>query len=236
MVELLLEVQDLHAYYGTSYILQGITLNVGKECVAVLGRNGTGKTTLLRAILGLKPPTWKGSIRFHGKEFMFMEPNDIANQGIGYVPQGRRLFPSLSVDEHLRLLYRKGEGGGTWTPDAIYGLFPALDKRRSISGTRLSGGEQQMLAIGRALVTNPSLLVMDEPSEGLSPLVVQHMTQIFRRLTDAGIALLLVEQKLSVTDEVADRVYVMVTGRIVHEASGKAFAADDESRRQHLGV
>ena len=236
MVEVFLEVQDLHAYYGTSYVLQGVTLEIGKECVAVLGRNGAGKTTLLRAILGLTPPVCKGSIRFRGEEIIALVPNKIAIRGIGYVPQGRRLFPSLSVDEHLRLMCRQGSGGRIWAPESIYELFPALSKRRSISGARLSGGEQQMLAIGRALVTNPSLLMMDEPSEGLSPLVIQHLTDTCRRLTDAGIALLLVEQKLRVTDEIADRVYVMVTGRIVHEACGKDFAVDKESRRQFLGI
>jgi len=231
-----LEVRDLHAYYATSYVLQGITLEVGKECVAVLGRNGAGKTTLLRAILGLKPPTCNGNISFQGRGIMALEPNEIAVRGIGYVPQGRRLFTSLSVDEHLRLLYRKRDGRSIWNPDAIYELFPALEKRRTISGTRLSGGEQQMLAIGRALVTNPSLLVMDEPSEGLSPLLVQQLTGVCRKLTDADISLLLVEQKLRITDDVADRVYVMVTGRIVHTASGSAFATDAESRRHYLGV
>jgi branched-chain amino acid transport system ATP-binding protein len=236
MAETLLAVRDLHAYYGTSYVLQGITLEVKRECVAVLGRNGAGKTTLLRAILGLKPPTCKGSIFFHTSEILAMEPYQIAVRGVGYVPQGRRLFSSLSVDEHLRLLYRKSNGDSLWDPGAVYDLFPALEKRRNISGTRLSGGEQQMLAIGRALVTNPSLLLMDEPSEGLSPLLVQQLTEVCRKLADSGIALLLVEQKLRITDDIADRVYVMVTGRVVHEASGKGFAADQESRRQYLGV
>ena len=236
MVEVFLEVQNLHAYYGTSYVLQGVTLQIGKECVAVLGRNGAGKTTLLRGILGLTPPLCKGSIRFRGEEIIALVPNNIAVRGIGYVPQGRRLFPSLSVDEHLRLMCRIGSGGRAWVPESVYELFPALTRRRNVSGARLSGGEQQMLAIGRALVTNPSLLIMDEPSEGLAPLVVQHLTDTCRRLKDAGISLLLVEQKLRITDEIADRVYVMVTGRIVHETGGKDFAVDKESRRQFLGV
>lgn len=236
MAESLLEVRDLHAYYGSSYVLQGITIEVGKECVAVLGRNGAGKTTLLRAILNLRPPVCRGNIFFRGKALMALEPYEIAANGIGYVPQGRRLFATLTVDEHLRLSFRRGEDRSIWNPDAIYELFPALERRRSISGTRLSGGEQQMLAIGRALVTNPSLLVMDEPSEGLSPLLVQQLTEVCRKLTQRGIALLLVEQKLRIPDEVADRVYLMVTGRVVHTASGKAFAMDTESRRQYLGV
>ncbi len=236
MADPLLQIRDLHAYYGTSYVLQGITVEMGRECVAILGRNGAGKTTLLRAILGLTPPTCKGSISFQKQEIVALEPTEIALRGIGYVPQGRRLFSSLSTDEHLRLLFRKKDGGALWDPAAIYELFPPLQKRRNVSGTRLSGGEQQMLAIGRALVTNPKLLLMDEPSEGLSPLVVQYLTEVCRKLIDAGIALLLVEQKLRITDDVADRVYVMVTGRIAHTDSGKGFAGDRESRQQYLGV
>lgn len=236
MGDLYLGVRGLNAYYGTSHILQGVSLEVGQECVAVLGRNGAGKTTLLRSILGLTPPTCKGNISFQGTEILSMEPNEIAFRGLGYVPQGRRLFPSLSVHEHLDLFHRNREGEQDWSPEAIYELFPLLRKRLNISGARLSGGEQQMLAIGRALVTNPSLLVMDEPSEGLSPIVIRQLSEVFLGLINTGIALLLVEQKLNVTDEIANRVYLMVNGRIVHLAPGKEFARDTESRKRYLGV
>lgn len=236
MPDTLLSVEDLHAYYGTSHVLQGVSLRVDQECVAVVGRNGMGKTTLLRAILRITPPNCRGLIRFRGRDVTGLRSHEIAALGIGYVPQGRRLFPSLSVDEHLRLTFRRGVDGATWTPAAVYDLFPELAKRRTLSGTRLSGGEQQMLAIGRALVINPALLVMDEPSEGLAPLVVQHLIDTCRTLRRMGTALLLVEQQQRIADALADRVYVLTAGRIVHEALGREFAVDGEARRQHLGI
>lgn len=236
MPEPLLSVEDLHAYYGTSPVLQGVSLRVDHECVAVVGRNGMGKTTLLRAILRITPPNCRGLVRFRGRDVTGLRSYEIATLGIGYVPQGRRLFPSLSVDEHLRLTFRRGAYGTTWTPAAVYELFPKLASRRSVSGTRLSGGEQQMLAIGRALVTNPVLLVMDEPSEGLAPLVVQQLIATCRRLLEMGTALLLVEQQQRIADALADRVYVLTAGRIAHEAPGREFAVDREARQQHLGI
>ncbi len=236
MHEPLLSVEDLHAYYGTSHVLQGVSLRVDHECVAVVGRNGMGKTTLLRSILRIAPPDCRGLVRFRGRDVTGLRSCEVAALGIGYVPQGRRLFPSLSVDEHLRLTFRHGAAGTTWTPAAVYDLFPELARRRALSGTRMSGGEQQMLAIGRALVINPALLVLDEPSEGLAPLVVQHLIDTCRRLREMGTALLLVEQQQRIADALADRVYVLTAGRIVHEAPGREFAVDSEARRQHLGI
>jgi branched-chain amino acid transport system ATP-binding protein len=236
MPEPVLAVEDLHAFYGTSYVLQGVSLRVGQECVAVVGRNGMGKTTLLRCILRIVPPVSRGTIRLLGRDISHLRSYQAAAAGIGYVPQGRRLFPSLTVDEHLRLAYRPGHDGAIWTPAAIYDLFPELARRRSVSATRLSGGEQQMLAIGRAMVTNPLLLVMDEPSEGLSPLVIQRLLEACRRFLAMGTALVLVEQQQRIADALADRVYVLTAGRIVHEASGPDFARDVEARRLHLGI
>src|SRR5690625_2735061 len=175
-----LEVTDLNAFYGDSHVLQGCSLRVGKKCVAVLGRNGMGKTTLFRAIMGLTPPS-SGSVRWQGEEMVGKPSYQIGGRGIGYVPQGRMLFPSLSVEEHLTLLHRSHNGSRQWTPARVFELFPELARRRRISGTRLSGGEQQMLAIGRALVTNPELILLDEPSEGLAPLAVQRVIDTCRQ-------------------------------------------------------
>lgn len=236
MPQPLLRVENLDAFYGTGHVLHNVALSVGNECVAVVGRNGMGKTTLLRSILRLTPPTSRGFIHLSGRDISGMRTYQAAAFGIGYVPQGRHLFPSLSVDEHLRLAFKQGIVGTVWTPATVYDLFPELVRRRKLSGTLLSGGEQQMLAIGRALVTNPILLVMDEPSEGLAPLVVQHLIDVFRRLRVMGIALLLVEQQLRITDTLADRVYVLTAGCIVHEAPGSVFARDMEARHRHLGI
>jgi branched-chain amino acid transport system ATP-binding protein len=231
-----LVIDDLHVYYGASHVVQGTSMHVGDECVALLGRNGMGKTTLLRAVMGLTPPRG-GSVRFKSTELGRRAPYEIASLGIGYVPQGRRLFPSLSVDEHLRLTRRPDPRAHAWTPERVYEFFPELADRKRVSGARLSGGEQQMLAIGRALVINPELLLLDEPSEGLSPVAVDRVTEIVRHLrSEAGISVLLVEQNIAVADALADRVYVMLTGHIVHSATGKDFAVDKDARSKYLGV
>ncbi len=233
----LLVVQDIHTYYGTSYVLQGCSLTVEEGCTCVLGRNGMGKTTLMRSIMGLTPPR-SGSIMFAGADIAGARPESIARRGIGYVPQGRRLFPSLSVHEHLALFHRRGAGSSTtpWTPERIYELFPELAGRRKVSGTRLSGGEQQMLTMARALVTNPTLLILDEPSEGLSPVAVDRVVEACLNLISAGMSLLLVEQNIHVAQRLADSVCVLVSGRSVHHADAAPFFEDTTLRQELLGV
>ena len=239
MVEPLLNIYDLNSYYGKSHIIHNLSLQVGRcECVAILGRNGMGKTTLLRSILGLKLVTRNGSIRFNGEELIAKKTYEIARKGVGYIPQGWQLFPSLSVDEHLRFAYRSrcGNSGFTWTSGAVYDLFPELAKRKQVGGTKLSGGEQQMLAIGRALVTNPNLILMDEPSEGLAPNVIQRVIEVCKHMADKGVSLLLIEQNLEVAKKIAKRVYIMSSGYIAYEASMKEFTADRKLQHQYLGV
>jgi branched-chain amino acid transport system ATP-binding protein len=231
----LLEVKAIEAYYGDSHVLQGCSLSVGQECVAVLGRNGMGKTTLLRAIMGLTPPR-AGSIRLRGDELVGRRPFEIAGKGIGYVPQGRRLFPSLTVDEHLRLTHRRSPRANAWTPERVLQLFPELAERRRVGGSRLSGGEQQMLAIGRALVTNPDLILLDEPSEGLSPVAAERVIATCRQLLRDGLAVLLVEQNIHVAAALAARVYVLVSGQTVYDSPAGEFLGSDELRRRYLGV
>ncbi len=230
----LFEIEDLNAYYGQAQILEGVSLSMGAEGVAVIGRNGMGKTTLCAAIMGMMPRA-SGSIRFKGRETLGRPSYKIAGLGIGYVPQGRRLFPSLSVDEHLRMLAR-GTRGKRWTPDAVYDLFPRLAERKRNGGTQLSGGEQQMLAIGRALLGNPELLIMDEPSEGLAPTVVEGMVETCKTLVKEGMAVLLVEQNLGVATAIAERQLVMVSGRIATETTAEALVGDAEAQRRYLGV
>jgi branched-chain amino acid transport system ATP-binding protein len=231
----LLEVSGIEAYYGDSHVLQGCSISVGRECVAVLGRNGMGKTTLLRAIMGIVPPR-AGSVRMRGEEVVGRRPFEIAGKGIGYVPQGRRLFPSLSVDEHLRLTYRRSARDHAWTPQRVLELFPELGERRRVGGSRLSGGEQQMLAIGRALVTNPDLILLDEPSEGLSPIAIERVIATCRQLMADGLAVLLVEQNIHVAAALATRVYVLVSGQTVYSAPARDFLDSEELRRRYLGV
>lgn len=231
----MLEIQNLNTYYGDSHVLQGCSLAVGRECVAVLGRNGMGKTTLLRSIMGLTPPR-NGSILWKGQYISGRKPHLIANSGIGYVPQGRKLFPSLSVEEHLTLTHRRGDSSSPWTPERIFQLFPELADRRRISGTRLSGGEQQMLAIGRALVTNPDIILLDEPSEGLSPVAVDRVIGICHELLKENISILLVEQNIHVAEALADRISILLSGRTVHESDASSFLKDIKLRHKYLGV
>jgi branched-chain amino acid transport system ATP-binding protein len=233
MSEPLLAVEHLDAYYGPAHILQDVEFDVGGEPVAIIGRNGMGKSTLCHAIMGLVP-SMKGSIRFRGQEIAGKPPYKIAGAGIGFVPQGRRLFPSLSTDEHLRML--GSSNGGRWNAAAVYELFPRLAERKRISAAQLSGGEQQMLAIGRALLRNPRLLVMDEPSEGLAPTIVEGLIETMRTLVEEGTALLLVEQNLGMATSVAERQLVMVAGRIATETTAGALVADPEAQQRYLGV
>jgi branched-chain amino acid transport system ATP-binding protein len=230
-----LEVTDLQTYYGESHVLQGCSLSVGQECVAVLGRNGMGKTTLMRSIIGLTPPR-EGSIRWKGKEITGKKPFEIAQLGLGYVPQGRHLFPSLSVEEHLKLTYRKTGNKDEWTPQKVFDLFPEIARRGKISGSRLSGGEQQMLAIGRALVLNPEIIMLDEPSEGLSPVAVDTVIETCRKLLQNNISVLLVEQNIHVAEALADQVYIIVSGKTVYESPAQLFLENHELRQKYLGI
>jgi uncharacterized protein (UPF0261 family)/ABC-type branched-subunit amino acid transport system ATPase component len=227
-----LEVSGLDVYYGRAHALQGVDLAIEGGVTAIVGRNGMGKTTLCNAITGLTRAT--GSVRFEGAEILGLPPNEITRRGIGYVPQGRRTWASLTVDEHLRLVAR---GGSRWTVERIYRMFPRLAERKGNGGAQLSGGEQQMLAIGRALLLDPRLLVMDEPTEGLAPVIVEQVVEALKQLTARGeIAVLLVEQNLGVAIDVADRVAVMVNGRIARQLTAAELGADRELQERLLGV
>jgi branched-chain amino acid transport system ATP-binding protein len=229
----ILEISGLDVRYGQSRILQGVDLVVGAEPLSLIGRNGMGKSTLCNAITGLVPVVG-GSIRLGGAEITGRKPHDIARAGIGYVPQGRRVFASLSVEEHLRMVARRNGDG--WTIKKIYDLFPPLATRRRNGATQLSGGEQQMLAIARALLLNPRLLVMDEPSEGLAPIIVEHLVGVLRDVARDGVGLLLVEQNLGVATSVAQRIAIMVTGRVALETTSRELLADEAAQRRYLGV
>jgi uncharacterized protein (UPF0261 family)/ABC-type branched-subunit amino acid transport system ATPase component len=230
-----LEVEDLHVFYGHAHALQGVTLSLPRGVLAVVGRNGMGKTTLCNAIMGLVPIA-RGRITVTGTELVGLASHRIVEIGVGYVPQGRRVWPSLSVDEHLRLAAGAG-GRGTWTVERVYETFPQIRHRRRQGGAQLSGGEQQMLAIGRALLANPRLLVMDEPTEGLAPVIVEQVARMLKRLADEGaIAVLLVEQNLGVAAGVADDVAVMVNGRIARTMRAAELAADPDLQQRLLGV
>ena len=217
----LLEITGLNAYYESAQALEDVTFTMWREPVSIVGRNGMGKTTLCNAIMGISPPRAEGSIRFHGDELVGLASHKIARKGIGYVPQGRRLFPSLTVDQHLRIAARGASGGS---------------ERRTNGGAELSGGEQQMLAIGRALVTNPTILVMDEPSEGLAPAVIEGLIETFKLLEEEGLALLLIEQNLGVATSLAERQLVMIGGSIAAETTSAQLAGDPELQRRYLGV
>jgi branched-chain amino acid transport system ATP-binding protein len=231
----LLEVSGLHAYYGSAQALHDVTFSMDRECVAIIGRNGMGKTTLCAALMGLTPPRASGSVKFGGAELSGKPAYKIARAGLGYVPQGRRLFPSLTVNEHLKISTRS-DGDGGWSIERIYDLFPRLGERKRNGGAELSGGEQQMLAIGRALLGNPELLIMDEPSEGLAPTIVDSLVETFKTLSEDGLAILLIEQKLDVATSLAERQLVMVGGEIALETTAAKLESDPEMQRRFLGV
>lgn len=230
--ESLLAINALHVFYGASHVLHGVTLTAEAEPVAIVGRNGMGKTTLCKAVMGLVPVR-SGSVCVRGKMMTGSRPYQIARAGLGYVPQGRRIFPSLSVEEHLQLTVRPG---GRWTIERIYDLFPRLAERRHNGGGALSGGEQQMLAIARALLLNPSLLVMDEPTEGLAPVVVDQVTETLKAIQSEGVGLVLVEQNFAVATAVAERLLVMVNGTIALETTASELLRDESLQRRYLGV
>jgi branched-chain amino acid transport system ATP-binding protein len=233
--EALLTVEALNAHYGSAHVLQNVSFELGEQAVAIVGRNGMGKSTLCASIMGISPPRVSGSARFEGQELIGMSSHRIANLGIGYVPQGRRLFPSLTVDEHLRMSAR-GNGSRRWTIDSVYELFPRLAERKRNGGAQLSGGEQQMLAIGRALVTNPTLLIMDEPSEGLAPTIIEMLIDTFRKLEQEGLRILLIEQNLGMATAIAERQLVMVGGEIAAETTAQELGSSAELQRRYLGV
>lgn len=229
----MLNVQNIHTYYRDSYILQGVSLEVyAGQVVGLLGRNGVGKTTLARSILGLTPAR-EGRILFRDNDITQLPAHTIARMGVGFVPQGRHVFRSLTVSEHLHVTAR---GSGPWNFEQVVELFPNLRSRlRSLSGT-LSGGEQQMLAAGRALVGNPTLLVMDEPTEGLAPLMVRELGRTIERLKRAGTSILLIEQQLAFALRYADAIYIMNKGRIVHRCTPAELKADAQIKARYLGV
>ena len=230
---MMLELKNVHTYYDYSHILHGVSMEVpAGRVTALLGRNGVGKTTTIRSIMGLTPPA-SGEIIFEGEPIQGKPAFQISQAGIGIVPQGRRLFKSLTVKEHLNVFCR---GNMKWTPEKVLGLFPRLAERINHKASELSGGEQQMLAISRALVLNPKLILMDEPTEGLAPLIVAGVGQLIQMIKDEGYALLLTEQKLKFALDLADEVYVMSKGTIVYRGSPKDLEADKEITSTYLGV
>jgi branched-chain amino acid transport system ATP-binding protein len=231
----MLKIVDIHTYYGDSYVLQGISLEVGKETVvALLGRNGVGKTTLIRSIVGFTPPR-RGQILFNDRDITRVAAYKIVRMQIGLVPQGRRIFPSLTVRENLAIASR-GVGSQAWNFEKVFALFPRLKERDHHRGNELSGGEQQMLAIARALVSNPVFLLMDEPTEGLAPVLVREVGDAIRRLKEEGMSIFLVEQNLSFAMKFADYTHVMSKGKIVHSSTPKELWENREIKEHYLGV
>ncbi len=232
----MLQLVDIHTYYGESYVLQGISLEVKQgSLVALLGRNGMGKTTTINSIIGFTPAR-HGEIYFKGKNIARSRSYEIAQMGIGLIPQGRRIFPSLSVAENLTMSARGAGNREAWPLDRVYTLFPILKERAKCRGTLLSGGEQQMLAIGRALMTNPDLLLMDEPSEGLAPIIVREIKDVIKRLKESRFSILLVEQNFAIVLAVADDVYVLSKGVIVYHSTPSALNENEEVKANYLGV
>ena len=239
MSQPILEVSDLQAFYGKSHILRGVKFNVGAgEIVSLLGRNGVGRSTTIKAIMGDVPP--KGSVRFRGEEIVGRKPNEIARLGLGYVPETRDVFPSLTVRQNLVL----GEKGGRlahepvarWTMEDMFQMFPILRERADAPGGVLSGGEQQMLTICRTLMGNPDLIMIDEPTEGLSPIMVEHVGRLLAEISRRGVAMLLVEQKLTIAMKISHRLYVMGHGHMVFEGTPEALLADSSVSKEWLEV
>jgi len=231
----MLTVDNIHTYYGDSHILQGVSLRVEPgQVICILGRNGAGKTTTIRSIIGFTPPR-VGKIVFKERDITRISSDRIARTGIGLVPQGRRIFPDLTVRENLTLTARKKNDDG-WDLERLYADMPRLREREHHRGNQLSGGEQQMVAIGRALMSNPELLLMDEPTEGLAPLMVREIARLLVELKQKHQSILLVEQSLPLALEIADRIYVMSKGRIVFEGTPQALFENDDVKKQYLGL
>jgi branched-chain amino acid transport system ATP-binding protein len=236
----MLEVKEIHSNYGKSHILHGVSLELKQgELVCLLGRNGVGKSTTLKSIMGIVRPT-QGSIRFDGKELVGSHPYQIARFGVGYVPEDRRIFKSLTVHENLSMGIQKAKNNGSaervWTIDKIYELFPNLGERRSNKGSHLSGGEQQMLTVARTLMGNPKLILVDEPTEGLAPLIVKDVLEMLAAVRKSGVTVLMVEQNFKAAIKVADRFYIMAKGQMVFEGDTAALLAAEEVRKNYLEV
>lgn len=228
--------EDIHTYYGDSYVLQGLSLHVDEgETLGILGRNGMGKTTLINSIMGFIPPR-RGAVRFRTEDITALSSYEISRMGIGLCPQGRRVFPTLSVRENLLVARQERGAGLRWDFAEIYDLFPRLGERADQRAGSLSGGEQQMLAVGRALMTNPDCLILDEPSEGLAPMIIQDIGSAIQALKSEGLSVVLVEQNAAFAVKTVDRVCVIMNGKVVHESSPEELWGNEEARKNHLGI
>jgi branched-chain amino acid transport system ATP-binding protein len=231
----MLEVRDLHAYYGRSHILQGVNLNVGNgEIVSLLGRNGVGRSTVCKTIMGLVPP--QGSIIYQGEEIVGYKAHTIAMKGIGFVPEDRWIFPGLTVLQNLQLGLKKKNAQGRWTIEDVFEMFPKLGERSNVQGGLISGGEQQMLTICRTLMGDPNFIMIDEPTEGLAPKLVEQVGRLIEEIAQRGISVLLVEQKLHIALKISQRLYIMGHGQIVFEGSPDDLKEDESMRREWLEV
>jgi len=233
----IIEARELHSYYGASHILHGVNFTVrAGEAVGLMGRNGMGKTTLLRTLLGHLPPR-RGEVRINGKTMTGAAPHLVARQGIAYVPEGRGIFPNLSVKENLVMAAQsRAQGQSNWTYELVLKIFPRLAERLTHGGQQLSGGEQQMLSIGRALMTNPSLLILDEATEGLAPLIAQEIWRIIGAIRETGIAAIIVDKNFASVAALTDRNIILVKGRVVFDGTGVELKAQPELLQQHLGI
>ena len=231
----MLEVRDLHAYYGRSHILQGVDLQVAKgEIVSLLGRNGVGRSTTCKAIMGLVPP--EGSILYQGKEIAGRKPHEIARLGIGFVPEDRWIFPGLTVLQNLQLGIKSGKKSPRWCIEDIFKLFPRLGERHNVNGDLISGGEKQMLTMCRTLMGDPDFIMIDEPTEGLAPMMVEQVRTLIEEIAASGISVLLVEQKLSIALKISHRLYIMGHGRIVFEGTPEDLRTNQSIRKEWLEV